>query len=368
LNTVLHHAMQQHGFIRAPEFPRQVLITRNDLTGADRKWAARYQPDDVIRYTKGSEPFGLTRGSYATVIGTEATDAVNRITVRTDAGRTLTYDPSRLSGVTVYREETRQFAVGDRIQFTAPDRGRGRANRQRGTVENLDHQAVTIQLDKGGRVTIPAHERQHVDHGYALTSHASQGETVDRVLLHTTSMRSPWPFKQSRASAMTKVGESRPALEARLEDGSRVAAMMRPCSVDGPTLTIRKFTARLSLLDLVARGCLPMEVAIDLQRAIELQKTSSSRVARAPARRHSSTPSPASFRTATGSYSSKTPPRSRSRSRTWCGSRRGRRRRGTRRSRPSPSRICSVTRSAIGRTASSWARCAGLKPTTSSKR
>jgi pilus assembly protein CpaF len=69
-----------------------------------------------------------------------------------------------------------------------------------------------------------------------------------------------------------EVGESRPALEARLEDGSRVAAMMRPCSVDGPTLTIRKFTARLTLLDLVARGCLPMEVAIDLQRAIELQK------------------------------------------------------------------------------------------------
>jgi ATP-dependent exoDNAse (exonuclease V) alpha subunit len=43
---------------------------------------------------------------------------------------------------------------------------------------------VTIQLDKEGRVTIPAQERQHFDYGYALTSHASQGETVDRVLLH----------------------------------------------------------------------------------------------------------------------------------------------------------------------------------------
>lgn len=69
-----------------------------------------------------------------------------------------------------------------------------------------------------------------------------------------------------------EVSESRPALEARLEDGSRVAAMMRPCSVDGPTLTIRKFTARLNLVDLVNRGCLPMEVAIELQHAIELQK------------------------------------------------------------------------------------------------
>jgi pilus assembly protein CpaF len=38
----------------------------------------------------------------------------------------------------------------------------------------------------------------------------------------------------------------------RLEDGSRVAAMFPPCSVDGPTLTVRKFTHRYTLDELVA--------------------------------------------------------------------------------------------------------------------
>ena len=37
------------------------------------------------------------------------------------------------------------------------------------------------------------------------------------------------------------VSEAQPILDARLPDGSRVAAVVPPCSVGGTTLTIRKF-------------------------------------------------------------------------------------------------------------------------------
>src|SRR3989442_3728982 len=40
------------------------------------------------------------------------------------------------------------------------------------------------------------------------------------------------------------ISESRPILDSRLPDGSRVAAVIPPCSVNGITLTIRKFNAR----------------------------------------------------------------------------------------------------------------------------
>src|ERR1700694_2302523 len=40
------------------------------------------------------------------------------------------------------------------------------------------------------------------------------------------------------------VSESKPILDSRLPDGSRVAAVIRPCSIDGICLTIRKFNAR----------------------------------------------------------------------------------------------------------------------------
>ncbi|AZV78013.1 CpaF family protein [Parasedimentitalea marina] len=39
-----------------------------------------------------------------------------------------------------------------------------------------------------------------------------------------------------------RVDESTPWVDARLEDGSRVNAIIRPCAIDGPTLSIRKFS------------------------------------------------------------------------------------------------------------------------------
>ncbi|MCR9152028.1 MAG: CpaF family protein [Rhodobacteraceae bacterium] len=39
-----------------------------------------------------------------------------------------------------------------------------------------------------------------------------------------------------------RIDEAQPWVDARLEDGSRVNAIIRPCAVDGPTLSIRKFS------------------------------------------------------------------------------------------------------------------------------
>ncbi|MDH5798900.1 MAG: ATPase, T2SS/T4P/T4SS family, partial [Paracoccaceae bacterium] len=39
-----------------------------------------------------------------------------------------------------------------------------------------------------------------------------------------------------------RIDESQPWVDARLEDGSRVNAIIRPCAVDGPSVSIRKFS------------------------------------------------------------------------------------------------------------------------------
>jgi pilus assembly protein CpaF len=65
-----------------------------------------------------------------------------------------------------------------------------------------------------------------------------------------------------------EISEMQPLLDARLEDGSRVAAMFPPCAVTGPVLTIRKFTRRYSLADLVEVGTLSPPVAAYLADAV----------------------------------------------------------------------------------------------------
>lgn len=188
LNEAIHRAMQDGGRVEAREHTAHVLVPRQDITGADRQWAERYEAGDVIRYSAGSRALGLQAGEYARVEQVNPRD--NTLTVSRENGDRVTYDAKRLQGVTVYREDVRELSVGDRVQFTAPDRGQRVANRELGTVERIeDSGAVRVRLDTGRAVTAGEHGRAHLDHGYAVTSHSSQGQTADRVLVHVDTER-----------------------------------------------------------------------------------------------------------------------------------------------------------------------------------
>src|SRR5205807_5823382 len=65
-----------------------------------------------------------------------------------------------------------------------------------------------------------------------------------------------------------EISEAQPILDARLEDGSRVAAMFPPCAISGPVLTIRKFTHRYTLDELVQVGALTSRLAAELTQTV----------------------------------------------------------------------------------------------------
>ena len=183
INDVIHRARQAAGQVEAREQPVRVLAPRQDVTGADRQWAERYTVGDVVRYSRGSEVFGVQRGEYARVEHVNGRD--NLVTVRRAGGERITYDPRRLQGVTLYREADRAFSTGDRVQFTARDRHRNVANRELGTVERIEKTGrLHVRLDTGRTLALNAGSQPHLDYGYAVTSHSSQGQTADRVLVH----------------------------------------------------------------------------------------------------------------------------------------------------------------------------------------
>jgi len=65
------------------------------------------------------------------------------------------------------------------------------------------------------------------------------------------------------------ISEEKPVLDSRLPDGSRVAAVLPPCSLNGVILTIRKFNAKhFAIEDLVAGGTLSAELAQRLRWAV----------------------------------------------------------------------------------------------------
>jgi len=69
------------------------------------------------------------------------------------------------------------------------------------------------------------------------------------------------------------ISESKPILDSRLPDGSRVAAVIPPCSVNGVTLTIRKFNLRhFGIEDLIQAGTLERWLANQLEGYVLAQK------------------------------------------------------------------------------------------------
>ncbi len=183
LNLAVREQLRANGTLARSEHSLGVLVQRQEMTGADRSWANHYEIGDVIRYSRGSRQMGIKAGSYATVIGVQP--ASNLLSVQKETGESVTYDPRRLAGVSVYRRVVHEFSVGDRIQFTAPDKTLGVANRDLAVIESIARNGhIIARLDSHRQIEFNAAEHRHFDHGYAVTSHSSQGLTCERVLIH----------------------------------------------------------------------------------------------------------------------------------------------------------------------------------------
>ncbi len=183
INERVHAELQRSGLVSSEEHRIRTLVPRQDLTGADRTWAERYEVGDVLRYSRASKETGIGKGEYAQVKSIDAPR--NRLTVELQDGTERTYDPRRQQGVSVFHEDMRSLSVGDRIQFTAPANNLRVANRELGTIKSIDEGGrLCLRMDSGRTIELDPPKHPHLDHGYAMTSHSSQGQTADRVLIH----------------------------------------------------------------------------------------------------------------------------------------------------------------------------------------
>lgn len=183
LNVAVREELKAKGALAPDDRSFHVLVPRQDMTGAERTWASRYELGDIVRYARGSKIVGIEAGSYSAVVGVNPAD--NLLSVKKVNGGLATYDPRRLAGVSVYREIEREFSTGDRIQFSAPDKALNVANRDLAVIESIAPDGrIKARLDSGREVDFDPVEHRHFDHGYAVTSHSSQGLTAERVLVN----------------------------------------------------------------------------------------------------------------------------------------------------------------------------------------
>lgn len=205
-------------------------MERKDLTVAQARSSLSYQAGDVVVAQKSYASLGIGRGDWARVEGVSQ----GRVTLlRSDGGR-VDWRPSIQTNLSAYQPVSRELALGDAVRLTANDYGRETANGDRAIVTGIDaeRQTVTLGREDGRQLVLDASQPLHLDHGYCVTVHASQGQTVSRVLVEADSRsmtmnENAWYVAISRArDAVTIYTDDRSMLsDAVSRESAKVAAL-----------------------------------------------------------------------------------------------------------------------------------------------
>jgi pilus assembly protein CpaF len=161
------------------------------------------------------------------------------------------------------------LALRDLVQVHRPEMPVGADAEQ--LVEELTHEAIGYgpleELLADAAIT----EIMVVD---PETIYVERGRNIERTTSRFTDEESVRAVLERIVTPLgRRIDESSPMLDARLPDGSRVNAIIRPLALRGTCITIRKFPSRpLEMNDLVTFGSLNPRIARFLQRSVAARK------------------------------------------------------------------------------------------------
>jgi conjugative relaxase-like TrwC/TraI family protein len=160
-------------------------LERYDSTVAERRLSAKYQVGDVVEFHQRASGFQI--GLRYTV----HTVSKAAVAVTDSNGLVKVLPLIHADRLTVYKPSTIPIAVGDTIRITKNGWSHDHSHR----LDNGKLETVTA-LTSSGEIVLASgavldQAFGHFTHGYAVTSHASQGKTVDRVLLAVSSASFP---------------------------------------------------------------------------------------------------------------------------------------------------------------------------------
>jgi hypothetical protein len=180
LNDTIRLGLKAHKLIGEAEMAVTAL-ERQDLTDAQKRDKRFYQPDAVLVFNRPAAGFksgsaGKLRGMTGKHLLIEADNRIRPVPFK------------ELDKITVCQPKELLLSSGDRLQLKANAQGQdGRrlANGELVTVKGI-HADGRIALNDGR--TLPKDYRQFV-RGYAVTSYAAQGKTVDYVLFSDSAVK-----------------------------------------------------------------------------------------------------------------------------------------------------------------------------------
>ncbi|WBO21711.1 MobF family relaxase [Sphingomonas abietis] len=206
VNTKVREALKTEGAIAA-EDARLSILAPSGMTDQEKHFARFYSRGQVVTFSRDNAGLGIARDAEYRVLGVGRDSRGRQVVNLVDEhGRTIGWDPrlGRASQINVFREEKRDLAAEDRIQWRLVNRELGLKNAERGTVERIEGLTATIRWDRGDRVQeVDLGKYKTWDHGYGETVYSAQSKTYDRVYV-LAPVNSPLVTGQNYYTAITR--------------------------------------------------------------------------------------------------------------------------------------------------------------------
>lgn len=182
LTEEIRDQLKETGRIDSLETTLVVLTIRGDMTGDARAEASNYEVGNLIEYREASASF--EKGERARVVAVEK----KFLTVETGSGRQVRYEPRTLRGVMVYREETRDFAVGDRVLITGVNHDLELRRKRIGIITEIGPDLCRVALPGKPPQSIEYDPGQACpfDYAYVLTDLSGVRNRFNRVLIESS--------------------------------------------------------------------------------------------------------------------------------------------------------------------------------------
>ena len=156
------------------------VLMPKTLDSFDKKMASNYNTGDILIANKHQGD--LKSGGKAIVSDVDQEN--NKLTIQytNSKGELKEREVSaeRMNSFTAYEMEQKSFGLNDRVMFTKNDKDLDVKNGEIGTVKSFDGENMVVAKDDK-EIQLSMNDYQHLTHAYAVTTHKSQGASIDNV-------------------------------------------------------------------------------------------------------------------------------------------------------------------------------------------
>lgn len=160
-------------------------LKQKDMSLADYQFASSYKENyDILKFNRPYKKLGIKKDEYIKII--KINHSGNRLILKNSAGKEILF--SLTKGINyqnkfeVYNELNLTLQKNLKIIFTKNNRELGLINSETAIIKAINQNSATLQFENKLTREIPLTQLKHIDYGYCVTIHNSQGKTYENTI------------------------------------------------------------------------------------------------------------------------------------------------------------------------------------------